>query len=175
MDKELSVEGEYQVIFTGLPVSGTDIKNVRENFRKKFKLPPEQLKLIFKGGPVTLQKKLDWTNATKYSAAMQEIGALCEIMRGQESTGDEVGLAPCPQCKSLQIGDVCSECSFDIKLHRAQMAEKGFIEVLDAGYIRNRRIAPRRTNTDRRDDVRYEEKRRSGLDRRKKNSDWYSD
>ncbi len=175
MDEELSVEGEYQVIFTGLPVSGTDIKHVRDNFKNKFELPPEQLKLIFKGGPVALQKKLDWSTATKYSAAMKEMGALCEITRGQELIEDEVGLAPCPQCKSLQIGEVCSDCGFDIKSYRVQMEEKGFIEVADSGYIRNRRDAPRRLNKDRRDDVRYEEKRRSGLDRRKKNTDWYSD
>lgn len=175
MDEELSVEGEYQVIFTGFPVSGTDIKHVRDKFKEKFKLSPERFKLIFKGGPVTLQKNLDWSNATKYCAAMKELGALCEITRGQEVTGDEVGLVPCPECKSLQIGDVCSDCGFDIKSYRAQMAEKGFIEVPDSGYIRNRRNAARRLNADRRDDVRYEEKRRLGLDRRKKNNDWNSD
>lgn len=175
MDEELSVEGEYQVVFTGLPVHGTDIKNVRDNFKKKFKLPPERIKSIFNGGPVLLQTNLDWSKANKYSAAMKEMGALCEITRGHEVTGDEVGLAPCPKCKSLQIGDVCSDCGFDLKSYRLQMEAKGFVETPDSGYIKNRRKNSRRASTDRRDDVRYEEKRRSGLDRRKKNSDWYSD
>jgi len=175
MDEKLEIEGQYQVLFTGLPVHRTDISIVRENFQKKFKLSPERIKTIFTGGPVLLQKNLDWTSATKYSAAMKELGALCEITRGQEETGDEVGLAPCPKCKSLQIGDVCSDCGFDLKLYRSQMEAKGFVEVPESGFIKNRRDAPRRTSTDRRDDVRYEEKRRLGGDRRKKNTDWYSD
>lgn len=175
MDEELSVEGEYQIIFTGLPVHGTDIKLVRKNFEERFKLPPQQLKSIFSGGPVVLQKDLDWESANKYNATMKEMGALCEITRRQEALGDAVGLAPCPGCKSLQIGDVCSDCGFDLKLHRSKMAEKGFVEVPDSGYIKNRRENPRRGNTDRRDGVRYEEKRRLSLDRRKKDSDWYSD
>lgn len=174
MDEELSVEGEYQVVFTGLPVYGTDIKHVREKFKKKFKLSSARLNLVFKGGPVTLQQNLDWSNATKYSTAMKELGALCEIVRGQELTGDDVGFAPCPECKILQIGDVCSDCGFDIKSYRSQMVTKGFVEVSDSGYIRNRRDSPRRLSVDRRYDIRYEEERRSVLDRRKNNFDWYS-
>jgi len=175
MDEELAVEGEYQVVFTGLPVSGSDIKQVRDKFGKKFKLSSARLQSIFTGGPVVLQRGLDWSKAAKYSAAMKKMGALCEINRGQEGAGEEIGLAPCPECKSLQIGDICSDCGFNINAYRSQMAAKGFVEVPDAGYISNRRKNPRRTNTDRRDGVRYEEKRRSGPDRRKKDSGWYSD
>jgi len=175
MDEELSVEGVYQIVFTGLPVQGTDLKHVHKNFEERFKLPPEQLSAIFSGGPVILQKDLDWSNATKYNGAMEEMGALCEITLTQEEGDDEVGLAPCPKCKSLQIGDACSDCGFDIKSYRLQMAGKGFVEVPDSGYIKNRRDVARRTGADRRDDVRYEEKRRMGIDRRKKDSDWYSD
>ncbi|MFV1997653.1 MAG: hypothetical protein ACC641_06535 [Acidiferrobacterales bacterium] len=175
MEEELSVEGDYQVVFTGLPVHGTDIKPVRENFKRKFKLSSERMRAIFNGGPVLLQKNLDWSKAKKYSAAMKEMGAVCEINRGQEATGDEIGLAPCPECKSLQIGDNCSDCGFNIKSYRSQMATKGFVEVPDAGYIKNRRRDSRRASTDRREDVRYEEKRRSGPDRRKKDSGWYSE
>lgn len=175
MDEKLAIEGEYQVVFTGLPVHRTNINNVRKNFQKKFKLSPKRIKSIFSGGPVLLQKNLDWSSATKYSTAMKELGALCEITRGQEVAGDEVGLAPCPKCKSLQLGDVCSDCGFDLKLYRSQMEAKGFVEVPDSGYIKNRRDAARRQETDRRDDVRYEEKRRSGTERRKKDSGWYSD
>lgn len=175
MDEELSIEGEYQIIFTGLPVHGTDIKHVRENFEKRFKLPPLQLKSIFSGSPVVLQKDLDWESANKYNITMRELGALCEITRRQEVTEDVVGLAPCPGCKSLQIGDVCSDCGFDLKAYRLQMAAKGYVEIPGSGYTKNRREDPRRAAEDRREGVRYEEKRRSGIDRREKNSDWYSD
>jgi len=122
MDEELSVEGEYQIIFTGLPVHGTDIKQVRKNFEERFKLPPQQLKSIFSGGPVVLQKDLDWESANNYSVTMKEMGALCEITRRQGVSEGVIGLAPCPGCNSLQIGDVCSDCGFDIKSYRSQMA-----------------------------------------------------
>ncbi len=175
MAEKLAVEGEYQVIFTGLPVHGTDIMRVRKNFEKKFKLSSKRLDTVFNGGQALLQKSLDWSSAGRYSAAMKELGALCEIVRGDEVTKENIGLAPCSKCNSLQIGDICSDCGFDIKAYRVQMVAKGFIEVPNSGYKKNRRDAPRRLNMDRRDDVRYEEKRRLGLDRRKKNSDWYSE
>ncbi len=175
MDKELFIEGMYQIVFTGLPVHGTDIKHVRDNFGKKFKLSPQQLSSIFNGGPAVVQKNLDWSKANIYLNAMKEIGALCEIVPGQVLTGDEVMLEPCSGCRSLQIGDVCSYCGFDIKSYRSRMGAKGFVEGPDSDYIKNRRTDPRRTSVDRRVDVRYEEKRRLELDRRKKNIDWYSD
>lgn len=175
MGEGLAVEGEYQVIFTGLPVQGTDINLVRKNFENKFKLPPKRLNAIFNGGQALLQKNLDWVNANKYSAAMKEMGALCEIVRGQEAAEENIGLAPCPKCNALQIGDSCSDCGFDIKAYRLQMSVKGFVETPDQGYIKNRRDMPRRLNVDRREDVRYEDKRRVVLDRRKKYSDWNSE
>lgn len=175
MSEGLAVEGDYQIIFTGLPVHGTDINLVRKNFENKFKLPPNRLNTIFNGGQSLLQKDLDWINANKYSAAMKEMGALCEIVRGQEAAEKNIGLAPCPKCNSLQIGDSCSDCGFDIKIYRAQMSGKGFVEAPDLGYIKNRRDTPRRLNMDRRDDVRYEDTRRLDSDRRKNNSDWYAE
>lgn len=173
--ENLSIEGEYQVVFTGLPVSGIDINRVRKNFNNKFKLPPERLSSIFNGGPVTLQSNLDWSRATKYSEAMKELGALCDITRGQKITAVDVGLSPCPKCNSLQIGETCNECGFGIQSYRMQMGKKGFVAGPDSGYIKNKRNAPRRLNVDRRDDVRFEEKRRLGTERRKNYSDWYSD
>lgn len=175
MGEGLAVEGEYQVIFTGLPVHGADINLVRKNFENKFKLPPKRLNAIFNGGQALLQKNLDWLHANKYSDAMKEMGALCEVVRGQESAEENIGLAPCPKCNSLQIGDSCGDCGFDIKTYRLQMSGKGFVEAPDLGYIKNRRDTPRRLNVDRRDDVRYEDKRRLVPDRRKNNSDWYSE
>ena len=83
MDKELFIEGMYQIVFTGLPVHGTDIKHVRDNFGKKFKLSPQQLSSIFNGGPAVVQKNLDWSKANIYLNAMKEIGALCEIEIGR--------------------------------------------------------------------------------------------
>lgn len=175
MVEELSIEGEYQVIFTGLPVHGVDISRVRKNFENKFTLPSKRLDFIFSGGQALLQKNLDWVHANKYSAAMKEMGALCEIVLGRESTEENTGLAPCPKCNALQIGDSCSDCGFDIKTYRLQMSGKGFVEAPDMGFIKNRRLASRRINVDRRGDVRYEEKRRFGVERRKNISGWYAD
>ncbi len=174
MDDEFSIEGLYQIVFTGLPATGVEIERVRENFGRVFKIPQSQMDIIFSGGPVVLQTDLDWSEAVKYRLVMKEMGALCEIIRSTEAGGKTRSLVPCPECKSMQVGDICSECEFDIKAYRAQMESEGNVEVPGTGYIKNRRWSERRHKPERRGNVRFEESRRVGAERRLSGGNWNS-
>ena len=174
MAEELSIEGRYQVVFTGLVVRGTEPARVKNNFKKQFQLPDAQLDKLFSGQNIAIQKDVSWHDAQRYRDRMKELGALCEILPLEEPGPKETSTKsfPCPKCRNLLTGDICKSCGFDVGSYRKQMRAKGYIELSGTGYIKERRQDERRAGDDRRDGVRFEDGRRVGKDRRKYDAGW---
>jgi hypothetical protein len=169
MESELRIEGRYQVVFSGLPVQGLDVPQLRERFREKFRLPESKLEQLFSGDHIVVQQDMSWEEARKYQQAMKELGAACEILPLEQAPEDAEIRAtfPCPECRSIQSQDVCTNCGFNIKGYRYNMRGKGFVDLPGIGFINDRRGSERRSGTDRRDGVRFEDDRRKRQDRRK--------
>jgi len=168
MSDELTIEGRYKVVFTGMSVYGVDETKLRENLKEKLQLPMEDLNALFSAGNVTIQKNLSWADARRYQERLRELGALCEIFP-MEDFADSQGEVPeirCPECMEPQTGSVCSNCGFDIRTYRQHLKARGYIELPDNGYKLERRHGERRSGSDRREGVRFEEGRRQGGDRR---------
>lgn len=174
MADKLTIEGRYQLIFTGLPVYGTDLAEVRKNFEQKFQLPAEKIEALFSGTNILVQKDLSWAEAQRYQEYMKKLGALCEIVPEEEDIVESEieSRLPCPECREPQAGDVCTNCGFDIRSYRLGMEAKGFVEIAGVGYIKERRQGERRSGTDRRGSVRFEAGRRQGGDRRTHKNPW---
>ena len=169
MDNELAVEGLYRVVFTGVAVYGNELADVREKFVHKFELSEEDADVLFSGQNVVMQTNLSWVEAQKYQQSMKELGALCEVLP-IEQEGETISTRPafpCPECRDLQTNDICSKCGFNIDAHRRNMRARGFVELPGLGYVKERRQVERRAGADRRDDVRFEDGRRKGKDRRR--------
>ena len=174
MADELTIEGRYQVVFTGLLVKGADLSRVRKNFREQFKLSEEKLGKLFSGQNIAIRKDISWQDAIRYRDYMKELGALCEVLPLEDSdSGEEhTDSFPCPKCRNLASGNRCVSCGFDIGNYRMQMMVKGLVELPGALYIKERRQEERRKGEDRRDGVRFEDGRRVGKDRRKYKTGW---
>jgi hypothetical protein len=174
MADKLTIEGRYQLIFTGYPVYGTDLAKVRKNFEQKFQLPTEKIEALFSGTNILVQKDLSWAEAQRYQEYMKELGALCEIVPANEDNveAEIESRLPCPECREPQAGDICTNCGFDIRAHRLSMEAKGFVEIAGTGYVKERRQGERRSGTDRREGVRFEAGRRQGSDRRTNKNPW---
>jgi hypothetical protein len=171
---ELSIEGRYQVVFTGIPVAGANLVKVKNNFRKHFQLSEENLGKLFSGQNRALQKDVSWEEAIRYRDRMKELGAVCDVlpMEAPETATEPTETFPCPKCRTVTSGDRCSNCNFDIANYRRQMQVKGYVELPRSSYIKERRKGERRSGEDRRDGIRFEDGRRSGRDRRKYKTGW---
>lgn len=77
-------ESQFQVVFAGQLVPGTDPTEVRGALARLFKTEPAKIGGLFTGQPVVVRKGLDENTARQYQAAMAKAGALAEvaIMRG---------------------------------------------------------------------------------------------
>lgn len=169
VNKELEIEGRYQVVFSGMAVSDVEPGTVRERFREKFRLPEQKFEQLFSGDHIVVQKDISWKEARRYQQLMTELGAACEILPLEQETDDRETRPtfPCPECRTIQSQDTCEKCGFDIKSYRYNMRGKGFVDLPGAGFITDRRAAERRNGSDRRDGVRFEDGRRGRTDRRR--------
>ncbi len=174
MNADSGINERYQVVFSGLPRDGVDVATLKENFRRQFRLSEERLAMLFSGREIPVKKDMSWMQALQYQDRMKALGAQCKIVP-QEKPDVVQGKAngfPCPTCRARIIGDSCTNCGFDLRAHRKSMRARGFVEIPGTGFIHERRISDRRSGIDRRGELRYEESRRSGLDRRTGQARW---
>ena len=81
-------EANFQVVFRGRRVEGSDPVEVKEKLARLFKIPVEKVNPMFLGKRVVIKKGVDEATARKYQAAMRQCGALAEI--------EPVNIAPSP-------------------------------------------------------------------------------
>lgn len=167
MTEDLTVDGRYHVVFTGLPVYGQNVAEVRQNIKRRFRLSAKKLDSLFSGRTVQVGRNLSWEDARRFQARMKKLGALCEILPQEDGNEEQALGLSCPSCRSRVTGDTCNHCGFNLLEYRLKMRSKGFVELPGGGFVEERRaLGERRDGTDRRDGVRFEDDRRSRNDRR---------
>lgn len=72
-------EANFQVVFRGRRVEGSDPVEVKEKLASLFKTTVEQINPMFMGKRVVIKKGIDEATAQKYQAAMHQAGAVAEV------------------------------------------------------------------------------------------------
>jgi hypothetical protein len=82
-------ENTFAVVFTGQLVEGAAAEQVKANFARLFKVEMEKVAPMFTGKPVTIKRGVDAATARKYQQALQQAGAVCNVV-------DQAAPAPVP-------------------------------------------------------------------------------
>lgn len=69
----------FEIAFSGQIAEGADLATVKQIIGKMFKADENRLAQMFSGRRVVIKRQVDEATATKYSAAFQKAGAICEI------------------------------------------------------------------------------------------------
>lgn len=70
----------YQIVFEGRVVPGVEVAKVQAKLAALFRCEPQRIEPLFSGQRRVLKKGLDLEAARDFQAAMQNAGALCEVM-----------------------------------------------------------------------------------------------
>ncbi len=70
----------YEIAFRGQIADGADLQQVKANIAKMFKADDTKINQLFSGVRVVIKKNIDLQTAEKYQAAMNNAGAICELV-----------------------------------------------------------------------------------------------
>ncbi len=76
----------FNVIFSGKIKDGVSIDEVQKHLVTTFKMPPEKVRKIFTGRPITIKANIELPIAQKYQRAFEGAGAICEIIPVQKES-----------------------------------------------------------------------------------------
>lgn len=178
-DSHTGGAAEFRIIFKGRPIPGRDPDLVRENLKKLFRLNDAGMARLFSGERVIIRKRLSRERAEYYRGIMKKAGAFCDIeSMVMETPVRETPAMPvspraadkttrCPECNVQQSSEItCTNCGCDLQEYRQDMASRGFVDVPNLGYIKNRRLGERRIGNNLHNHISVESDRRSTGDRR---------
>jgi len=121
-------ETRYRVVLTGELESGHELERAVELLSGLFKQPPEAVRKVFRGRPVTLKQEFDATKAEAVKKRIKAAGAGCRLEPIEADTGglslDTPAQAPpslrqppageritCPKCNHVQEpAEECAKC-----------------------------------------------------------------
>lgn len=182
--KKERVVSKYKIVFTSMEIPEHHRERVKANLSIVFKTSPSKLTPLFTDKPVTIKKDLDLVEANRYRDAVEKEGGICRVepmndgtssMSMQIESAVKRDIVTCPRCATRQEkAPVCSGCgvilqSFDAEI-REQKSKQSWVE----GADRDRRVGnDRRLVQDRRTDLRFQEERRAGSERRASISGWH--
>lgn len=92
-------ERRFDIVFTGEPLNGTDVADVKENLRQLFKLGEADLEKMFSGQPISIKKDLDRKTASQYQQALTRAGAKIQLVLHQPAASEAPGptVEPAPE------------------------------------------------------------------------------
>ncbi|HEY9052599.1 MAG TPA: hypothetical protein VIQ03_13695 [Gammaproteobacteria bacterium] len=70
----------YEIAFSGQIAEGADLQQVKTNMAKMFKADDAKIAQLFSGARVVIKKNIDLQTAEKYQVAMNNAGAICELV-----------------------------------------------------------------------------------------------
>jgi len=189
---------KYKVVFNSVTIAQHHRERVKSNLSIIFKVPVAKLAPLFTDRPVTLKKDLDLDAAKRYARAVEREGGVCRVEPVNEGTSsmsmtiDMSNRArasqsaratqaddtiTCPRCMTRQKpAAICVHCGVILQNYegeiRRQKATQKWVAGVDADRRRGRE---RRYNEDRRTDLRFQDDRRSGVERRASIAGWHRD
>ncbi len=123
-------ENTFAVAFDGAIADGADAARVKASVARLFKVEPAKVEPLFSGKRVYIKKNIDRATALKYQAALQQAGALCEVVDLASPASEGPSQAPAPSGMTLaEPGVVLIEPERveapDIDVSALTMAETG--------------------------------------------------
>ncbi|TNF35351.1 MAG: hypothetical protein EP315_06035 [Gammaproteobacteria bacterium] len=85
----------YEVAYSGQIAEDVDLDQVKANIAKMFKADEAKVKQLFSGARVVIKRNIDLQTAEKYRVAMNNAGAICEIVN-LSAAGDVAVNKPAP-------------------------------------------------------------------------------
>lgn len=73
-------EGQFDIVFTGELVSGSDPESVRDRLAELFKIPPERAAALLSRRRVVIKRGLSGMAAAKYLHAIRQAGAVAQAV-----------------------------------------------------------------------------------------------
>lgn len=98
-------ERRFDILFSGEPLNGTDVSEVRENLRELFKLGDEALERMFSGQPVSIKKNLDRKSAQQYQQALARAGARIQLVLHKTPGAGNAGAGDAPAQDTSRAAD----------------------------------------------------------------------
>jgi len=178
------IVNKYKVVFTSIDIPQHARERVKANLSVVFKQPVQKLDALFNDRPVTIKKDLTMLEANRYREVIEREGGVCRIEtmhEGTESMSMTISAAPnsniitCPRCMTRQAkAAICAGCGVILKGFEDEIRKVKAKESWIAGRDRDRRIrADRRMEDDRRGNIRFQDDRRTGSERRAALAGWH--
>ena len=92
--QDIMAEPDFQVVFDGQLVEGTDLPRVKANIAKLFKMEVAKVEPLFSGRRTVVKRGLDEATAQKYLIALQRAGAVATIVDPSEMAPPAAAPAP---------------------------------------------------------------------------------
>lgn len=183
---------KYKVVFNSITIAEHHRDRVKSNLSIIFKVPVAKLAPLFTDRPVTLKKDLDLDAAKRYARAVEREGGVCRVEPVNEGTSSMSmtidmstrARAPqsddtitCPRCMTRQRpAPICAACGVILQNYESEIRRQKATQKWVAGVDPDRRRGrERRYNEDRRTDLRFQDDRRSGVERRASIAGWHRD
>ncbi len=168
--------GKYKVIFDSRKIKRWRLRWVRKHLAMRFRLDEKKLERLFSDKAITVKRNISFERALRIRRAIEESGGTCRIKSMGPALGekaDQEGGPPVNQDMSPRP----PESWFDLALGPAELSSHAprRTDGRRRGVARRpRQAADRRASGDRRFEIRLQEDRRSGIDRRADNQVWVS-
>ena len=84
----MSDEGDYRVVFNGVPTGEYDLPTTKARFTKAFKLDTKRTECLFTGKDYVIETGISEQTAMEYAIKLAEIGCECYFERVVDAVGD---------------------------------------------------------------------------------------
>lgn len=178
---------KYKIVFVSTEIPPHHRERVKANLSVVFRKPVAALAPLFQDRPVTIKQNLGLVEANRYRDVVQREGGICRVEPMSEGTSSismtiesppvvaDSGIVTCPRCATRQKrAPICSGCgvilqNFDQEIRVAKAKQTWKQGDLD----RRKNKLDRRIAQDRRGELRFQDDRRSGSERRADVAGWH--
>lgn len=178
------IVSKYKIVFISMEIPEHHRERVKANLSIIFKAPVRNLAPLFTDKPVTIKKDLDLVEANRYRDTIEREGGICRVEPMSDGTSSmsmqiEVvakrDVITCPRCATRQEKTpICSGCGVILQSFDNEIREHKTQQAWVKGVNRDRRVSnDRRLIDDRRVDLRFQDDRRTGSERRASISGWH--
>ena len=176
-------EQEFELVFDGEILPGVEAPAVKKRLAALFKIDVAKTARLFSGAAHTVKKSVDAATAERYRQAFEKAGAVLRVNPVITFSADTLSLVEEKEIKFSSDGRyLCGDCG---TVQAPGMRCRGCGVLIDEevreAYLKRakpeyrgpeRRRLERRDGRDRRDAMRLQDDRRSGVDRRRVANAW---